>query len=114
MKTINRLFTKILSVLVLTSLCALLGACGRNPTDAPNVCVFDEWYDGVAALENLKSTNIDVTRRLVQIDGAELDYDFGVEFVGVLVPCKDITLSLCYDDGHLVIYFIIICGIKTG
>ena len=88
----------IFSMLLIFILCLGLGSCGRQD----DVCVFDEWYDGVRRLDRHGSDE-----RLSQMEGARLDYDFGIEFVGVYVGERDDPrFGLCYwsDIDMLVVY----------
>lgn len=88
----------ILSVLLILALCLLMPGCAARD----DVCVFDEWYDGVRRLDRHGSDE-----RLSQMEGALLDYDFGIEFVGVYVGERDDPhFGLCYwsDIDMLVVY----------
>lgn len=87
----------VLSMLIILALCLLLPGCARR-----DVCVFDEWYDSVRRLNRLGRDE-----RLSQMEGAWLDYDLGIQFVGVYVGERDEPrFGLCYwgDIDMLVVY----------
>ena len=86
------------AMLLIFTLCLGLGGCGRQQ----DACVFDEWYDSVRRLERHGRDE-----RLSQMEGAWLDYDFGIEFVGVYVGERDDPrFGLCYwsEIDMLVVY----------